>query len=177
MVLGCSYFGGSGATSCIFTSDHSPVNYADKISGGPKTPFTRIPLGIPGIETRLPLLFSAAVNANRMSLGEFAEVTSTRAARLFGLYPRRGVIAVGSDADLAIWDPDKIVTITNSILHHAADYTPYEGMEIRGWPITTISRGEIVWSEGTVMSNAGRGRFIVCDRPLQCNTTSLRALE
>lgn len=161
----------------VFTSDHSPINYADKISGGPRTPFSKIPLGIPGIETRLPLLFSAGVNGNRMSLAEFAEVTATRAAKLFGLYPRKGVIALGSDADLAIWDADKPVTITNSLLHHAADYTPYEGMEIRGWPITTIARGEVVWSDGTVMSNAGRGRFLVCDRPLKPMTAPIAALR
>lgn len=83
----------------------------------------------------------------------------------------------GCMGDLAIRDPDKSVTIKNSILHHAADYTPYEGMEVRGWPVTTISRGEIVWSEGTVMSNAGRGRFIVRARPLQPRTAPIMALE
>jgi dihydropyrimidinase len=165
-----------GTLDC-FTSDHSPIRYTDKIAGGPDTPFTKIPLGVPGIETRLPLLFSAAVSQGRMTLSQFAEITATRAARLFGLYPKKGVIAVGSDADLAIWDPLKRVTITNSILHHANDYTPYEGMEVQGWPITTISRGEVVWANGAVSSNAGRGRFIVCDRPLQRMSTTLAALQ
>lgn len=165
-----------GTLDC-FTSDHSPINYVDKIAGGPATPFTKIPLGIPGIETRLPLLFSAGVNGGRMSLGQFAEVSATRAAKLFGLYPKKGVIAVGSDADLAIWDPEKRVTISNSMLHHATDYTPYEGMEVRGWPVTTISRGEIVWSNGSVTSNAGRGRFIACERPLQPMTAPIAAIS
>ena len=165
-----------GTLDC-FTSDHSPINYVDKIAGGPETPFTKIPLGVPGIETRLPLLFSAAVSGGRMSLQQFAEITATRAARLFGLYPKKGVIALGSDGDLAIWDPQKRVTITNGILHHATDYTPYEGMEVQGWPITTISRGEIVWANGMVSSNAGRGRFIACERPLQRMTTPIAALQ
>ncbi len=165
-----------GTLDC-FTSDHSPINYVDKIAGGPDTPFTKIPLGVPGIETRLPLLFSAAVSGGRMTLLDFAEITATRAARLFGLYPRKGVIAVGSDADLAIWDPEKRVTITNTILHHATDYTPYEGMEVQGWPVTTISRGEVVWANGAVSSNAGRGKFIACERPLQRMTTPIAALK
>lgn len=161
----------------VFTSDHSPINYTDKIAGGPHMPFTKIPLGIPGIETRLPLLFSAGVNGKRMSLTHFAHATATRAAQLFGLFPKKGVIAVGSDADLAIWDPNKEVTITNAMLHHATDYTPYEGMKVRGWPVTTISRGEIVWRDGVVMSNAGRGRFISCERPLQRMAAPIAALQ
>jgi dihydropyrimidinase len=149
----------------VFSSDHSPWNYTDKISGGSDTPFTRIPNGVPGIETRLPLLFSAAVNGGRMSLSKFAELTATTPARLYGLYPKKGVIAVGSDADLAIWDAEREVTITNAMLHHETDHTPYEGMTVRGWPVTTISRGEIVWDEGEMKSEPGRGRFIAAKRP------------
>ena len=92
-----------GTLDC-FTSDHSPINYVDKIAGGPETPFT-IPLGVPGIETRLPLLFSAADQRPAHALQQFAEITATRAAKLFGLYPRKGLIALGSDAVLAIWTP------------------------------------------------------------------------
>jgi dihydropyrimidinase len=161
----------------IFTSDHSAVKYIDKISAGPDTPFNKVPLGVPGIETRLPLLFSAGVNGKRMSLAQFAQVTATRAAQLFGLFPKKGVIALGSDADIAIWDPNKVVTITNKILHHATDYTPYEGMEVRGWPITTISRGEIVYQNGVVMSNAGRGRFISRQRPRPPHIGAIAALQ
>ncbi len=89
----------------VFSSDHSPWNYADKIAGGPDTPFHRIPNGIPGIETRLPLLFSAGVNGGLISLEKFADLTAGAPARLFGLYPRKGLIAIGSDADLTLWDP------------------------------------------------------------------------
>ena len=149
----------------VFTSDHSPWNYADKIAGGPDTPFTRIPNGVPGIETRLPLLFSAAVNGGRISLQKFADLTAGTPARLFGLSPRKGAIAVGADADLAIWDPDRVVTITNELLHHATDHTPYEGQTVRGWPVMTISRGEVVWDDGQILSKPGRGQFLARQRP------------
>jgi dihydropyrimidinase len=148
-----------------FTSVHSPWNYADKIAGGPDTPFHRIPNGIPGIETRLPLLFSAGVNGGRLSLQKFADLTAAAPARLFGLYPRKGRIAVGADADLAIWDADREVTIHNDLLHHATDHTPFAGQTVRGWPIMTSARGEVVWDDGKVLSTAGRGRFIARQRP------------
>jgi dihydropyrimidinase len=153
----------------IFSSDHSPWNYRDKIAEGPNTPFTRVPNGIPGIETRLPLLFSAMQADKRMTLEQFVDITTTAPAKLYGLYPRKGVIAVGSDADLAIWDTERAVTIRNEMLHHAVDYTPYEGTEVRGWPVITLSRGEVVYADGVVTSIAGRGRFLPCARPFSPN--------
>lgn len=152
-------------TLAVFSSDHSPWNYADKIAGGPDSPFNKVPNGIPGIETRLPLLFSATQYDGRLTLNEFVNLTTTRPAKFYGLFPRKGVIAVGSDADFAIWDPDKRVTIRNEILHHAVDYTPYEGIQVRGWPVMTISRGETLYVEGEVTSRAGRGQFLRCSRP------------
>jgi dihydropyrimidinase len=152
-------------TLSLLSSDHSPWNYADKVAGGPNQPFTAVLNGIPGIETRLPLFFSATQSEGRLNLNQFVDITTTTPARLYGLYPRKGVIAVGSDADFAIWDPDKMVTIRNELLHHAVDHTPYEGMRVRGWPVTTISRGEILYADGQVTSNAGRGRFLRCERP------------
>jgi dihydropyrimidinase len=149
----------------VLSSDHSPWNYADKIAGGPNTPFTRIPNGIPGIETRLPLFFSATQSDGRLDLNRFVEMTTTLPAKLYGLYPKKGVIAVGSDADFAIWDPDRLVTIHNSMLHHAVDHTPYEGMQVRGWPVMTVSRGELLYVDGQVTSTPGRGRFVPCERP------------
>jgi len=149
----------------VFSSDHSPWNYADKIAGGPRTPFKDVLNGIPGIETRLPLFFSATQSEGRLSVNQFVDITTTTPAKLYGLYPRKGVIAVGSDADFAIWDPHKRVTLRNEMLHHAVDHTPYEGMQVRGWPVITISRGEIVCADGQVSSTAGRGRFLRCERP------------
>jgi dihydropyrimidinase len=161
----------------IFSSDHSPWNYADKIAGGPATPFTDVLNGIPGIETRLPLLFSAARTGSRMTLNQFVEITTAAPAKLYGLYPRKGVIAVGSDADFAIWDPDKIVTIHNAMLHHAVDHTPYEGTRVTGWPVMTISRGEILVEDGVVTSHAGRGRFLPCERPFAPQRTPAPVLS
>ena len=132
---------------------------------GEDTPFKYIPNGVPGVETRLPLLFSEGVGKGRIDLRRFVELASTNAARIYGLYPRKGTIAVGSDADIAIWDPDKEVEITNSMLHHNVDYTPYEGMRVRGWPETVLSRGEIVAQGGKFCGNAGRGNFLKCERP------------
>ena len=92
-------------------------------------------------------------------------LASTNAAKIYGLYPRKGTIAVGADADIAIWDPEREVTISHELLHDNLDYTPYEGMVVRGWPIITLSRGEIVWRDGEVRGVPGRGRFLRCDSP------------
>jgi dihydropyrimidinase len=164
-------------TLTVFSSDHSAWNYSDKLLEGPHTPFHRVPNGIPGIETRLPLLFSAARADKRLSLERFVEITTTIPAKLYGLYPRKGVIAVGSDADMAIWDAEKSVTIRNQALHHAVDHTPYEGVEVKGWPITITSRGEIVFAEGRPLSNSGRGRFLPCQRPFVPRTQASPSLE
>jgi dihydropyrimidinase len=154
-------------TLAVFSSDHSPWNYLDKISGGPDTAFTHVPNGVPGIETRLPLLFSATQFDGRLTINEFVDRTTTQPAKLYGLFPKKGVIAIGSDADFAIWDPDKLVTIRNDMLHHAVDYTPYEGTRVRGWPVITIARGELLCVDGVVTSNAGRGQFQRCERPFK----------
>jgi len=92
-------------------------------------------------------------------------VTATNAAKMYGLYPRKGTIAVGTDADIAIWDPEREVTIRHDMLHDNMDYTPYEGMTVKGWPIATFSRGEAVWRNGEPSGKPGRGRFLPCDRP------------
>ncbi len=161
----------------VFSSDHSPWNYAHKIEGGPQKPFSSVVNGIPGVETRLPLFFSATQSERRLGLREFVDLTSTTPAKLYGLYPRKGVIAVGSDADFTIWDPDMEVTIRNEMLHHAVDYTPYEGVTVRGWPVMTLSRGELLYDHGKVTSTAGRGRFLPCDRPFVREKTGTPALE
>jgi dihydropyrimidinase len=152
-------------TLAVFSSDHSPWNYTDKISGGPDTAFTNVPNGIPGIETCMPLLFGATQGHAPLSLNHFVDLTSTTPARLYGLYPKKGVIAVGSDADLALWDPNRTVTIRNDMLHHAVDHTPYEGRQVRGWPVTTLSRGEVIYDDGKITASPGRGRFLRCARP------------
>jgi dihydropyrimidinase len=152
----------------VFSSDHAPFKYDDaqgKKLGGKEVPFRYIPNGIPGLETRLPLLFSEGVQKQRLSLNRFVELTATNPAKLYGLYPRKGTIAIGADADVAVWDLEREVTISNAMLHHAVDYTPYEGMRIRGWPALTLSRGEIVWNGRRPQGAPGRGKFLQCALP------------
>jgi dihydropyrimidinase len=152
----------------VVSSDHSPHRVADvsgKMPDGAATPFTRIANGVPGLAARLPLMFSEGVNKGRLRLPEFVALASTNAARLYGLYPRKGTIAVGSDADLAIWDPDREVVIRHELLHDNVDYTPYEGMTVKGWPEMTISRGEVIWRDGALVGAPGRGQFIAARTP------------
>jgi dihydropyrimidinase len=152
----------------VFSSDHAPFRYDDpqgKKPGGKEVAFPYIPNGIPGIETRLPLLFSEGVLKGRIDLHQFVALTASNPARMYGLYPRKGTIAIGSDADLVVWDDRRELTIRNSALHHAVDYTPYEGLRITGWPAMTLSRGEIVWSEGQFRGRPGQGEFLRCALP------------
>ena len=152
----------------VFSSDHAPFRFDDpqgKKPGGEEVPFAYIPNGIPGLETRLPLLFSEGVRSGRITLNQFVALTATNPAKLYGLNPRKGTIAIGSDADIAIWDPDKQVTIENRLLHHDVDYTPYEGMRITGWPVTTLVRGTRVWDRGEFRGETGFGRFLACGKP------------
>jgi dihydropyrimidinase len=152
----------------VFSSDHAPFRYDDahgKRPGGAEAAFPYIPNGIPGLETRLPLLFSEGVNKGRIDLQAFVALTATNPARLYGLYPRKGTIAVGSDADLAIWDAQRRVTIRNELLHHAVDYTPYEGIAVTGWPALTLARGEVIWEDETFRGRAGHGQFLRCGLP------------
>ncbi len=152
----------------IFSSDHAPFRYDDpqgKQPGGQEVPFRYIPTGIPGLETRLPLLFSEGVGGGRISLNQFVALTSTNPAKLYGLHPRKGTIAIGADADLAIWDPQREVVIRNADLHHAVDYTPSEGTRVKGWPVTTLVRGKVVAHEGKMQATAGHGEFLPCALP------------
>lgn len=147
----------------IFSSDHAPYRFDGpdgKKANGEDAPFTRVPNGVPGLELRMPLLFSEGVGKRRIGLERFVELTATNPAKLYGLYPRKGSIRVGADADLAVWDPDRDVTVTQWVLHDRMDYTPYEGMGVRGWPVTTISRGDVVWTDDEVRGEPGRGHFV-----------------
>ena len=152
----------------VFSSDHAPFRLdgpEGKKAHGESAPFSKIPNGVPGVATRLPLLFSGGVADERIDLSRFVALTATNPAKIYGLYPRKGTIAVGSDADLTLWDPEKRVTIRNDLLHHNVDYTPYEGITVQGWPVTTLSRGEVICRDGEIMAPAGRGQFLRCDQP------------
>ena len=114
------------------------------------------------------LLMSEGVLGGRIDIHRFVELTSTNPARLYGLYPKKGTIAVGSDADLVVWEQypaGQERVLTNDMLHHAVDYTPYEGIALRAWPATTVSRGRLVWHEGRFQAEAGSGQFQPCLRP------------
>ncbi len=152
----------------VVSSDHAPYRFDDpegKLKAGPNAHFKQIANGVPGLEVRLPLVFSEGVGKGRLSLQEFVALTATNGAKLYGLHPRKGDIAVGADADIAIWDTEKQVTISQSLMHDAMDYTPYEGIEVTGWPVLTLSRGRVVCRDGAFTGTAGNGEFLPCDRP------------
>lgn len=147
----------------LYSSDHCPYRFDDdegKLNPRGKTNFRWIPNGIPGVETRLPILFSEGVMKGRIDLCRFVALTSTNHAKVYGLYPRKGTIAIGSDADLALWDPTVSRTITNADLHHGADYTPYEGLAVTGWPVTVVLRGEIAVDNGALRAVPGTGTYL-----------------
>ncbi|HEY3910010.1 MAG TPA: dihydropyrimidinase [Stellaceae bacterium] len=148
----------------VLSSDHAPYRYdaSGKLPHGDKTTFKDIANGVPGIELRLPLLFSEGVGRGRLDLNQFVALTATNHAKLYGLYPKKGTIAVGSDADLAIWDPERQVTITAAILHDNVGYTPYEGRHLHGWPVTVLSRGRIIVDNGQFAAPRGSGQFLPC---------------
>lgn len=151
----------SGAISTV-GSDHCAFPYKDKVrlfeTRG--SVFPMIPHGAPGIETRLPLLFSEGVNGGRLSLTKFVEVIATNPAKLAGLYPRKGTLAVGSDADIVVLDPQQEVVISQPMMHGKTDYTPFEGWKVKGYPCTTISRGQVVVQDGEFVGERGHGEFL-----------------
>ena len=154
--------GVQNGTFQMVTSDHAPYRFdaSGKLAAGPEPSFKQIANGIPGIELRLPLLFSEGVRKNRIELNRFVELTCTNPAKIYGLHPRKGTIAIGSDADLAIWDPDKTVEISDATTHDRTGYSPYAGMTVTGWPVTVLSRGEVIVDAGELLAERGRGRFL-----------------
>ena len=146
----------------VFSSDHAPYRFDEsgKFHAGRDASFNKIANGVPGLETRMPLLFSEGVGKGRITINEFVALTSTNAAKIYGLYPRKGSLVIGSDADIAIWDPKWVRTIKKEMLHDNMDYTPYEGMEVKGWPRVVISRGRIAVEEETLKVDRGSGEFL-----------------
>jgi dihydropyrimidinase len=154
----------ANGTFNVFSSDHAPYRYDEtgKLLKGDKTTFKDTANGVPGIELRVPLLFSEGVRKGRLDLNRFVALTATNHAKLYGLYPKKGTIAVGSDADLAIWDPDREVTVSAAMLHDNVGYTPYEGMRITGWPVMVLSRGRTIIADGKLQVERGSGNFLPC---------------
>lgn len=152
-------------TFSVFSSDHAPYRYDEtgKLANGPEASFKQIANGMPGIGLRLPLLFSEGVVKGRITLQQFVALGSTNAARLYGL-DKKGSIAIGMDADIAIWDPKETRTVTVEDQHDNMDYTPYDGMSLTGWPTTVLSRGTRVIEGGSLIAEPGHGKFVARSR-------------
>jgi len=142
----------------VVATDHCAFTTEQKRSG--RGDFTKIPNGTGGLEDRMPVLWTRGVGAGRLTMNEFVAVTSTNIARILNLYPRKGAIAVGADADIVVWDPKATKTISAATQHSAIDYNVFEGIAVEGLPRTTLSRGEVACHDGKVSAEPGRGRFV-----------------
>ncbi|MFH0702827.1 MAG: dihydropyrimidinase [bacterium] len=142
----------------VIATDHCPFNFSKEKQLG-KDDFTKIPNGIPGIETRLPLMFQEMVTERKLSLNEFVEINCTKPAKIFKM-PNKGDIEVGMDADIVIWDTDLKWTIKARDLHQNVDYTPFENCKITGKPITVILRGNIIIENNELKAKPGQGKFL-----------------
>jgi dihydropyrimidinase len=149
-------------TFTVFSSDHAPYRFdkSGKLANGPESTFKQIANGMPGIALRLPLLFSEGVNKGRISANQFVALSSTNAARLYGMLPTKGTLAVGADADIAIWDPDETRSVNVADQHDEMDYTPFDGLKLTGWPVTVLSRGKRVVDGGKLVAAPGHGKFV-----------------
>jgi dihydropyrimidinase len=142
---------------CVST-DHCPFCMKEKRLG--ENDFSKIPNGAPGIETRMSLVYDGGVRPGRISLNRFVELTSTSPAKIFGLFPRKGTIAPGSDADIVVFDPNRTITLAAKTLHMKVDYNPYEGRQVTGATDTVLSRGRLVIENGKFVGRAGGGSFL-----------------
>ncbi len=143
----------------VVSTDHCPFCMKGQKELG-KDNFAKIPNGMPGIETRMYLLWDGGVRTGRISMNRFVEITSTAPAKLFGLYPRKGTVAVGADADLLVWDGEKKHVLGEKTLHMRVDYSPYEGKEVVGAPTHVLSHGKVVVENGKYLGKMGDGRFL-----------------
>lgn len=154
-------------TLATYSSDHAPYRFdaSGKLPNGDATTFKEMANGVPGIELRMPLLFSEGVMTGRMDIHQFVALTAGNHARLYGLAGRKGELVAGADADIAIWDPQRRTTVKAGMLHDNAGYTPYEGRTIQGWPTTVINRGRVVVQDGQLLVERGTGQFLARSKP------------
>lgn len=143
----------------VVSTDHCPFCMKGQKELGRES-FAKIPNGMPGIETRMYLLWDGGVRNGRISMNRFVEITSAAPAKIFGLYPRKGSVSVGADADVIVWDPEKEHTLSVDTLHMRVDYSPFEGRVVRGAPSQVLSRGKVIVEDGKFLGKAGDGRFI-----------------
>src|SRR5580765_7905152 len=142
---------------CVST-DHCPFCLKEKRLG--ENDFSKIPNGAPGIETRMSLVYDGGVRTGRISLNRFVELTSTSPAKIFGLFPRKGTIAPGSDADIVVFDPNRTMTLSAKTLHMNVDYNPYEGRQVTGATDTVLTRGRVIIENGKFVGGKGGGSFL-----------------
>jgi dihydropyrimidinase len=156
----------------VISTDHCPFCMKEGFQGQPKQKelgigdFSKIPNGAPGVETRMYLTYDGGVVQNRITLSRWVEVTSTTPAKIMGMFPKKGTIAVGSDADIVIWDPRATHTISAKTHHMRVDYNPYEGRKVKGKPVVVMSRGEVIVEKDKFLGRKGRGRFIKRGSPI-----------
>jgi len=143
----------------VVSTDHCPFNFVGQKDRG-RDDFSKIPGGMPGVETRVPLIYHFGVNEGRFSINRFVELVSTNPARLFGLAPQKGTISIGADADLVIFDPQKEVRLGVENLHMNVDYSPYDHITVRGYPVLTMQRGKIIVKDGQFVGEVGAGQFL-----------------
>ena len=142
----------------VVATDHCPFCMKEKHLGDGD--FSKIPNGAPGVETRMSLVYDGGVRSGRISMNRFVELTSTSPAKIFGMFPRKGTIAPGSDADIVIFDPEKKTTLSAKTHHMKVDYNPYEGRQVTGVTDTVLSRGRVIVEGGKFTGRAGAGCFL-----------------
>jgi dihydropyrimidinase len=156
----------------VISTDHCPFCMKEGFQGQPKQKelgigdFSKIPNGAPGVETRMYLTYDGGVVQDRITLNRWVALTSTTPAKLMGMFPKKGTIAVGSDADIVLWDPRATHTISAKTHHMRVDYNPYEGRKVKGKPVVVMSRGEVIVEKDTFLGRKGRGRFIKRGAPI-----------
>ena len=143
----------------VISTDHCPFCMKEQKELG-LNDFSKIPNGGPGVEHRMSLIYNGGVVGGRISVNRFVEITSTAQAKIFGLFPRKGTIAVGSDADIVIFDPNKTTTLSAKTHHMKVDYNPYEGRQVTGVTETVLSRGKVVIDGGKFTGKPGAGNFL-----------------
>jgi dihydropyrimidinase len=156
----------------VVSTDHCPFCMKEGYQGLPKQKqlgigdFSKIPNGAPGVETRMVLLYDGGVVQKRITLNRWVEVTSTTPAKIMGMFPKKGTIAVGSDADIVLWDPRTTSTISAKTHHMRVDYNPYEGRKVKGKAAVVLSRGEVIVEKDKFLGKKGRGKFIKRGSPI-----------
>jgi dihydropyrimidinase len=146
----------------VISSDHAPyaLDKTGKFAAGKNPTFKQIANGMPGLHWRLPVIFDAMVSSGRFDASQFVAWTSTNPAKIYGLAPKKGSIAIGADADIAIWDPKKRVKIDDTMVKDRSGYTPWAGRTVKGWPVAVLRRGAVIVADGKLNAAPGSGQFL-----------------